>query len=190
MKTEKREVVTKTTEEVFISEDGVTFKSADECKKYEESAVFAVKNQLIQSKKLAYLPTGYKEKTTGALYFGCEMLMSCSDDYDFYLFSPETEEDIKLFIQWARLELSDSCINYEEKARTKEEYTTLAEKLLIDDSDKWDSYRQRTPFSAIEKGKKYIFFHFDGWGQLEETEQIKKGITSVVDAIVEQFGKK
>ena len=97
---------------------------------------------------------------------------------------------VKVYTDEGITGIGEATLEYKEKARTKEEYASLAERLLVDDSDKWDSYKTYVSFSELTKGKKYIFFHYDGWGQLMETEQIKKGIASVVDAIVEQFGNK
>lgn len=174
--------------EVFIAEDGREFTTEEECKRYEESASFAIKLMLIKSKCLIYLPTGYQEKTTGALYYGLETMFGCHEDYDFYLFCPKTKEDIKLFTQWVKIETHNG-LEVTWQKRTKENNPRLAERLLTDDSEKWESYRQYTGISELEPGKKYIYSYLDGYGNIAETEQLKKVTVNVVDSIVEQFAK-
>ena len=51
---ETREVVVRTE---FVAEDGQVFRSEEECKKYEESALFAINKQLrrLETKKYIYL---------------------------------------------------------------------------------------------------------------------------------------
>ena len=189
MKTETKEIITKTKKEVFVAEDGTEFEAREECVKYESSAEFAVKLRLVQKGVLKELPTAYKEKTTGALYFGLENIFGCCEDYTFYLFCPETEEDVKAFTQFAKLILSESCVDTDYQY-TKEKFENLSERLLTDDSDKWESYRQFVNFSELKPGKKYIFRELDGWGHACETEQLKDCVKNIVDAIVEQFAKK
>lgn len=187
MKKETREVKVIKSEDVFVADDGTVFHNEEECKKYEQSAMFVVKKQ-IMGKCLIELPTGYKEQTSGALYFGMEVLFGCFDDYTFYLFCPKTEEDIKLFLQFARLELNES--RFERKQEwTKENFPSLEERLLIDDSADWENYRCSTDFNDLKPGKKYIYQSLDGWGSIYETEQFKKAHITIVDTIVKQFAK-
>lgn len=187
MKKETRQIKTVSYEEVFVAEDGSIFKSETECKKYEESALFSVRCQLMK-KALVELPKLYGERTTGALYFGMETVFGCCEDYDFYLFCPETDEDIGLFLQFAELLMGKNALEPYKK-RTKEEYPNVAERLIVDDSDKWEGWKQFVDRDHIEKGKKYIFQYLDGWGSLFDTEMLKKVPADVVDTIIEQFAK-
>ena len=188
MKKETKEHVITTKIDVWVSEDGQSFKTEEECRKYEESALFAVKSILIKSGKLIYLPTRYNEKTTGALYFGLESLFGgCSCDFNFYLFCPETEEDIKNFLQFVKL-LIPGSINDLYK-RTKENFHALSERLIVDDFDNWEKYRQFCGFTELEPGKTYIFHYMDDWGNIYETEKLKSSLTLIVDNIVKQFKK-
>lgn len=189
MKTQTKEIITRTKKEVFIAEDGTEFEAREECIKYESSAEFAVKLRLVQSGVLKELPTGYKEKTTGALYFGLENIFGSCEDYTFWLFCPETEEDVKTFTQFAKLILDEYSVDRDYRY-TKENFESLQERLLTDDSDKWESYRQFVNFSELKPGKKYIFRALDGWGRICETEQLKDCIKNIVDTIVAQFAKK
>jgi len=187
MKKETRVRTYSRSEEVYVAEDGTTFCDSEECKKYEESAKFASKMKII-GKSLIYLPNGYQEKTTGAIYFGTETVLQNSDDYDIYLFKPETDEDVKLFIQWFKLCIPDFSKG---KDWTKENFENLTERLLTDDSKKWNSYKPWKYFEDLEKGKKYIvkLMESEGWGNIIETESYKKVVTTVLDTIVEQFAK-
>ena len=76
---------TKTIEEVvrteYIAEDGEVFSNEEECKKYEESALFAVSKQL---KRL-------DNKKNGASEY--DIYDECSDEYLVEIFNAETERD-------------------------------------------------------------------------------------------------
>ena len=68
----KTETIEKLVRTEYIAEDGTVFRSEEECKKYEESALFAI------SKELKRLDN--KE---------------CSDEYRVEIFNAETERDIE-----------------------------------------------------------------------------------------------
>ena len=78
---------TKTVEEVvrveYIAEDGQIFRSEEECKKYEESALFAISKEL---KRLDH-------KKHGASAY--DIYDECSDEYLVEIFNAETEIDIE-----------------------------------------------------------------------------------------------
>lgn len=77
---------TKTIEEVvrveFIAEDGEVFRSEEECKKYEESALFAISKQL---KRMA-------NKKWVSQY---DIIDDCSEDAEVEIFNAENEKDIE-----------------------------------------------------------------------------------------------
>lgn len=78
---------TKTIEELirteYIAEDGTVFRSEEECKKYEESALFAVSKQL---KRL-------DNKKNGASEY--DIYDECSEEDLVEIFNAETERDIE-----------------------------------------------------------------------------------------------
>nr|DAN13916.1 MAG TPA: hypothetical protein [Caudoviricetes sp.] len=78
---------TKTIEEVvrteYIAEDGEVFSNKEECKKYEESALFAVSKQL---KRLD------NKKNRASEY---DIYDECSEEYLVEIFNAETERDIE-----------------------------------------------------------------------------------------------
>ena len=79
---------TKTIEEVvrteYIAEDGEVFSNEEECKKYEESALFAVSKQL---KRLDNKKYGASEN---------DIYDECSDEDLVEIFNAETERDLSL----------------------------------------------------------------------------------------------
>lgn len=77
---ETREVVVRTE---YIAEDGTVFRSEEECKKYEESALFAISKEL---KRL-------DNKKNGASEY--DIYDECSDEYLVEIFNVETERDIE-----------------------------------------------------------------------------------------------
>ena len=78
---------TKTIEELvkieYIAEDGTVFRSEEECKKYEESALFAISKEL---KRL-------DNKKNGASEY--DIYDECSEEYLVEIFDAETERDIE-----------------------------------------------------------------------------------------------
>lgn len=83
----------------YIAEDGTIFNTAEECKKYEESALFAV------SKKLKRLDNG--KATQYDIYY------ECNDDQDIDIFNAETEEDLDNIRRYIYLKSPDSKLNIE-----------------------------------------------------------------------------
>lgn len=78
---------TKTIEEVvridYIAEDGTVFRTEEECKKYEESALFVVSKQL---KRLDNIKNGASEY---------DIYDECSEEYLIEIFNAENERDIE-----------------------------------------------------------------------------------------------
>lgn len=98
----KEEVVTKVVNTQYIAEDGTIFYNEEECKKYEESALFAA------SKSLKRLNT--KQITHGDITLdGC-------DDCVCEIFDIQTEQDLKNLRQYLHLRMkkngaSDTNVN-------------------------------------------------------------------------------
>ena len=79
----KTETIEKLVRTEYIAEDGTVFSNEEECKKYEESALFAI------SKKLKRLDN----KKNGASEY--DIYDECSDEYLVEIFNAETERDIE-----------------------------------------------------------------------------------------------
>lgn len=77
---ETREVITKLE---FVAEDGTVFMDKEECKKYEESALYAVTKKL---KRLDHKKYGASEY---------DIYDECSDEYSVEIFNAETEKDLE-----------------------------------------------------------------------------------------------
>ena len=80
---EIKETVEKVIRTEYIAEDGTVFRSEEECKKYEESALFAISKEL---KKL-------DNKKNGASEY--DIYDECSEEYLVEIFNAETERDIE-----------------------------------------------------------------------------------------------
>lgn len=78
---------TKTIEELvrteYIAEDGAVFRDREECKKYEDSALFAI------TKRLKRITDSKRSMTEADIYD------ECPDDYLVEIFNAETEKDIE-----------------------------------------------------------------------------------------------
>ena len=79
----KTETIEKLVRTEYIAEDGTVFRSEEECKKYEESALFAISKEL---KRL-------DNKKNGASEY--DIYDECSDEYLVEIFNAETERDIE-----------------------------------------------------------------------------------------------
>ena len=79
----KTETIEKLVRIEYIAEDGTIFTSEEECKKYEQSALFAVSKQL---KRL-------DNKKNGASEY--DIYDECSEEYPVEIFNAETERDIE-----------------------------------------------------------------------------------------------
>ena len=85
----KAEVVVRTE---YVAEDGTVFKNEDECRKYEESALFAVKSRL---------------KKLNSRYVSIfDLYDEGSEDDEIEIFDVQTEEDLELLRRYVYLELS------------------------------------------------------------------------------------
>lgn len=79
----KTETIEKLVKIEYIAEDGTVFKSEEECKKYEESALFAISRQL---KRLDTVKNGASEY---------DIYDECSEEYLVEIFNAENEKDIE-----------------------------------------------------------------------------------------------
>lgn len=79
----KTETIEKLVRIEYIAEDGTVFSNEEECKKYEESALFAISKEL---KRL-------DNKKNGASEY--DIYDECSDEYLVEIFNAETERDIE-----------------------------------------------------------------------------------------------
>ena len=114
---EKREVK-RTVEEVvrveYVAEDGTVFRNEDECRKYEESALFVVRQRL---KRL--------NKKYASQYY----LLDCgSEDNEIEIFDIQTQEDLDDLKKYLHLNLSkhraydiEGCLKYFDSVTTGHE---------------------------------------------------------------------
>lgn len=79
----RTETIEKLVRTEYIAEDGTVFSSEEECKKYEESALFAISKEL---KRLDNKKNGISEY---------DIYEECSDECRVELFNAETERDIE-----------------------------------------------------------------------------------------------
>lgn len=86
---ETREVVVRTE---YVAEDGEIFYNADECKKYEESALFVVLNKL---KKI--------RKENGRDFSMYDFNEECSDEYVVDVFRIENQDDLDNLAMYLKL---------------------------------------------------------------------------------------
>lgn len=97
----RTETIEKLVRTEYIAEDGTIFRSEEECKKYEESALFAISKEL---KRL-------DDKKNGASEY--DIYYECSDECLVEIFNAETERDIENIRRYVYLKAlsNSSCVN-------------------------------------------------------------------------------
>lgn len=100
----KTETIEKLVRTEYIAEDGTVFSNEEECKKYEESALFAISKEL---KRL-------DNKKNGASEY--DIYDECSDEYLVEIFNAETERDIENIRRYVYLKAlsNSSCARKED----------------------------------------------------------------------------
>ena len=101
MKTEIRTQVTTSAYNVYIANDGTEFKDMEMCKKYDESALCAIKT------RLGLKPISKKnenEEIQKALNALDCLIEDGSDMSDYFIWTPANEDEIKNLLQWISLE--------------------------------------------------------------------------------------
>ena len=99
MKTEIRTKVTTSEYNVYIANDGTEFKDMEMCKKYDESALCAIKTRL-DLKPIS----DENEEIRNALNALDSLIEDGSDVSDYFIWSPANEDEIKNLLQWISLE--------------------------------------------------------------------------------------
>ena len=92
------------TETVYVAQDGTEFTDREQCERYEDSAIYACRARLGMRRL---------ERRNGnegaAKSFNCAMdgffdlFNFRNGDVDLFLWSPESEEEVKTFVQWWEL---------------------------------------------------------------------------------------
>lgn len=90
----KTETIEKLVKVEYIAEDGTVFNNEEECKKYEESALFAI------SRHLKRLDNDNFKKRGSSEY---DIYDECSEEYLVEIFNAETEKDIENIRRYAYL---------------------------------------------------------------------------------------
>jgi len=113
----KTETIEKLVRTEYIAEDGTVFRSEEECKKYEESALFAISKEL---KRL-------DNKKNGASEYD---IYDCSEEDLVEIFNAETERDIENIRRYVYLKaLSNS--SYVSKSDVDLPNITLGHEVIV-----------------------------------------------------------
>ena len=117
--------IKRTVEEVvrveYIAEDGQVFRSEEECKKYEESALFAISKQM-------------KRMTNKKFVSQYDINDDCSDEYEVEIFNAENEKDIEEIPATVRKDLELVPISHADEA--------LFEALCIDSKEAFEKLQE------------------------------------------------
>ena len=100
-KTITKEKTVTETYDVYVAQDGTEFRDMEQCRKYEETAVCAVRM------RLDFKPLKGNKEDKDQMYYAIEaldgVLENGCDMADYYLWTPKSEDDCKNFLQWAKL---------------------------------------------------------------------------------------
>lgn len=159
MKEEKRDVTRtiKETKTFYIADDGEEFSTEEQCKEYEESARYAYRKRLEKTLTLI------DEKRANLVID--TILDDGRAESDYYSFKPQTEDDLKNFLAYAK----STCGGY-----------------LAGDSEYYKKHSEYNYFYVKPKDMKvdetYIFFQRYGeWGGIVSKESLQKAIDKCFD---------
>lgn len=132
----------------FEAYDGTEFRDSDQCEAYEQSAAcaagvrFMAKAKRLEDKKNAY-GTSIRDDMFYALRLMDALAEDSSEEADYYRWTPETEDDIKNYLQWCKLKFG--CNGYADAGE--------------DGQDSWfGRYSHRCTQNDLQPGKTYILY--------------------------------
>ena len=156
MKEEKRDVTRtiKETKTFYIADDGEEFSTAEQCKEYEESARYAYRKRL--EKTLTLIDEKRAKLVIDTI------LDDGRSESNYYSFKPQTEDDLKNFLAYAK----STCGGY-----------------LAGDSEYYKKYNHfYVNPGDMKVGETYIFFYRYGeWGGIVSKESLQKAIDKCFD---------
>lgn len=130
--TRTQEVVVRTE---YVADDGVVFYNEEECKKYEESALFACSNQLKRFKK------------NGKDFSMYDFNDECSDEYLVEVFDIKNDDDLLMLARYLKLKLATNGVS---------------EKTINECFKSEDGKRNDYVFSGVTSGHEVcIFYNYD-----------------------------
>lgn len=167
MKKEIRDI-TKTiteTKTFYIADDGEEFSTEEQCKEYEESARYAYRKRLEKTLTLI------DEKRANLVID--TILDDGRAESDYYSFKPQTEDDLKNFLAYAR----STCGGY-----------------LAGDSEYYEKHQEYNYFYVkpedVKVGETYIFFQRYGeWGGIVSKESLQKAVDKCFDETLWESAK-
>ena len=155
---------------VYEAFDGTEFRDRDQCEAYEQSAACAVGVRIMS--KMKKLTAKMNEDGTYVrddMFFALRLMDALVEDSsecaDFYRWTPETEEDIKNYIQWCKLKFG--CNGF-------------AAKRDDDGQDDWfGKYSHRCLQEDLQPGKTYIVYvnEESPWCCAYEMDKLKGAVT-------------
>ena len=158
MKEEKRDVTRtiKETKTFYIADDGEEFSTEEQCREYEESARYAYSKRLKKTLTLI-------DKKRANLVIDTSLDDGRAEN-DYYSFKPQTEDDLKNFIAYAK----STCNG------------------LAADSEYYKNHTEYNYFYVKPEDMKidetYIFFQRYGeWGGIVSKESLQKAIDKCFD---------
>lgn len=189
MKTIEKKIEKKIEETIvtYVAGDGKEFRDETECRKYEESAIFAV-SVLLKNKVLFDLQAAANgENRIASAYFGIDSLLSNCYDYDIYIFKPKTKDDIENFLKYNKLLGTDLFRKNDwtyAKRYSKEDQEEFRKKFKDNASDvnSWDDFRLWSTADELKTGETYIFIHEDDWCNLYSFSRYKKTVDNYLSA--------
>ena len=156
MKKEIRDI-TKTiteTKTFYIADDGEEFSTEEQCKEYEESARYAYRKRL--EKTLTKIDNKQANLVIDTI------LDDGRAESDYYSFKPQTEDDIRNLIAYAR-SICGGCL------ASESEYYKKYNHFYVNPGD-------------MKVGETYIFFYrYNDWGGIVSKESLQKAIDKCFD---------
>jgi hypothetical protein len=125
----RTEIIEKVVRVEYIAEDGMVFYNEEECKKYEESALFAVSNKLKRLSKITTSPY--------------DLIEEGSDECSLEIFDVQTEEDLENLRRYLYLTITK---NHASESSIKSCFTSV------------DGKREKFVFDNVTIGHEVMIF--------------------------------
>lgn len=172
-KIEKQYTQVMVTYEAF---DGTEFHDKDQCEAYEQSAACAAGVRFMaKAKKLEAKKADNGAYIRDDMFFALRLMDAITEDSsdcaDFYRWTPETEDDVKNYLQWCSLKFG--CNGYADSDE--------------DGQDCWlGSYSHRCTQNDLQPGKTYILYVNEGspWCCAYEMGKLKDAVALMAHTLV------
>lgn len=162
-------------EVVFEAFDGTEFRDRDQCEAYEKSAACAVGARfLAKAKKLEAKKDSLGTPIRDDMYYALRLMDALTEDSsdcaDFYRWTPESEDDVRNYLQWCKLKFG--CSGYAASDENGQD-------------NYFGRYSHRCLLKGIQPGNAYILYvnEESQWVCAYEMSRLLSAVTMMTETL-------